>query len=200
MTDPFDMTEADLDRVITEADPTAHVRAALAEAFPGGFRVEHPVREPYPDIPEAARAAYAADTEEEIRAARRAVQRQEELRDALITMLAGDNAENAERGDYVPVDSNRKGHRRDKEIAVLRQKVTELEDVVDQLSAALSGLRRHVQFHGTDYGQTDPEFVYGCHLCDGPSAEERATHDEIQAAARAEYHEDRRANENPQEG
>lgn len=171
-TDPFDMEAGD-----HPVDELAVRRAALAEAFPGGFRVEHPVREPYPDIPEAARAAYEADTEEEILAARRNIK----LRDALIAMLADDNAVNAERGDYVPVDSNRKGHRRDKEIAVLRQKVTELETVVDEISAALASLRRHVQFHPAD--AEERMYIYGCTACD-PTASARETERAYQDAAR----------------
>lgn len=59
------------------------------------------------------------------------------------------------------------GSRRDRELATLRSRVTELEEFVDTVAGALTDLRRHVQFH-----YDGPHA--GCRVC-VPTAAERAT-------------------------
>jgi hypothetical protein len=76
-------------------------------------------------------------------------------------------------GAYDVTTTHRKpaGSRRDRAEGALRRRVEELEAVVDVMAAALTELRRHVQFHAHP--------VPGCGVCQ-PTELERATEDTIQ--------------------
>lgn len=76
------------------------------------------------------------------------------------------------------------GTRRDREVGVLRRRVTDLEEALDRAMTELSALRRHLLFHGPDKAM-DPEFVHGCAYCDRfPSDAERALAEEYSKEAK----------------
>lgn len=76
------------------------------------------------------------------------------------------------------------GTRRDREVGVLRRRVTDLEEALDRAMAEISTMRRHLLFHGPDKAM-NPEFVHGCAYCERwPSDEERALAEEYSKEAK----------------
>jgi hypothetical protein len=142
-----------------EAEEARRARLARADAFPGSYAVDLTARR----RPEAW-SAYA----------------EELLAEGLRELAAEDLERSAEYEGKPKSTGKRTGARRDKEIALLRDRVSALEGVVDQMAAALSALQRHVQFH-----PDSPEerlWIYGCAMCE-PPAEARRTENEYQKDA-----------------
>jgi hypothetical protein len=138
----------------------AEARTARADGLPGSFAVDLTARR----RPEAW-SAYA-----------------EELLAEGLRELAAEDLERAAEYEGKPKSTGKRtGARRDKEIALLRDRVSALEGVVDQMAAALSSLKRHVQFHPAD--AEERMWIYGCDACD-PSAEARMTERVVQNEAR----------------
>lgn len=78
------------------------------------------------------------------------------------------------------------GTRRDREVGILRRRVTDLEEALDTTLKELSAMRRHVQFHGR---AMDPDFVSGCAYCHPSQAELALAEEYSLEAKRAEERE-----------
>jgi hypothetical protein len=153
-------------------------RQARADHLPGSYNVIPMIRRIPHAWPETLEELLASDLHDMV---------QEDLERA------------AEYEDRPKSKGKRTGARRDKEIALLRDRVSALEGVVDQMAAALSALQRHVQFHPAD--AEERMFIYGCAMCE-PPAEARRTENEYQNEAKLRegvwpYN---HTNDNPTEG